>query len=334
MKKNFEKGAEEKNSFYEKLSRIPAIGIIFALFSSFFIASESFIVKLLIEVNAFELMVIRAAIMLVIYSIFMIYNKTSILGVKNERLYLFIRCLFGFIASCFGLPALRFIPLGDSTAISFSSPIFIAIVARIFLNEPFGIVEALTIVLTLIGGFLISRPSFVFDTNENINANDRLIGSLLSFACALFSGLAFISIRKLQKTESSVVIFWLSFFFVSVGSVILALINGFVLPNDWQTYFLLFSFGLLETFGQLCLTLAFKLEDAAPVSLTRSVTIVFSFIYQVTLLHEEVLLTSIVGSSFVLLSVTITALSKWYKHKPELFKSISLCSKSKSVDLA
>lgn len=69
----------------------------------------------------------------------------------------------------------RYIPLGDATTIRFTSPVFIAIFAHFIVNEPFGLLQIVNALTTLIGVILIGRPSFIFGvkTLSSSSLNER-----------------------------------------------------------------------------------------------------------------------------------------------------------------
>ncbi|RWS12051.1 solute carrier family 35 member G1-like protein [Dinothrombium tinctorium] len=313
---------KEQRTLFEKLSGIPAIGIVFALLSGFFFATGTLIVKLVVDMHPIELVVIRSLVQLIVYSVVVLYTRDSLLGAKGERWALVSRCFWGFFSVAFSYMALRYIPLGDSSAITFSSPVFVAVIARIFLKEPIGFFHVITMCATIGGVILIDRPTFLFGSEAALHETDRLIGTLLALGGAIGGASAFVSIRKLQKTSSPVVIFWFSLYVIVVGMIILVILDSLTMPLGLETYMWLLLMGLCGTFGQLCLTIAFKLEEAGPVSLARTIDIVVAFIYQVAILNETVVWTSLLGAIIVLSSVVVTAIRKWYIQKPQAFEAI------------
>ncbi|RWS26151.1 solute carrier family 35 member G1-like protein, partial [Leptotrombidium deliense] len=197
-----------KLTIYDRLRRMPASGITFALFSAFFIATGSLIVKLVDELHAIEVAVIRSLVQAVFYLTFILITQTSFRPAKGETLFLSLRCIFGFMSVICSFVSLRLIPLGDASAIIYSAPVFITIVARLFLKEKCDIVNIIAIFVTAAGVVLITKPKFLFPDETWIEEEHRLIGTLLAVGSAFGSACAFVSIRKLQKTPSSVVIFW------------------------------------------------------------------------------------------------------------------------------
>jgi drug/metabolite transporter (DMT)-like permease len=60
-------------------------------------------------------------------------------------------------------------PLGDSSVICNSYPVFVSILASLFLGEPFGgIFMFFATMVTLGGVVIVSRPPFMFGGETNI----------------------------------------------------------------------------------------------------------------------------------------------------------------------
>lgn len=70
--------------------------------------------------------------------------------------------MFGTISLACLYSSYRYIPLADATTLRFTSPVFIAIFAHFFANEPFGLLQLVNSATTLTGVVLIGRPSFLF----------------------------------------------------------------------------------------------------------------------------------------------------------------------------
>jgi drug/metabolite transporter (DMT)-like permease len=81
-----------------------------------------------------------------------------------------------------------------------------------------------------------------------------------------------------------------------------------------------YSFYLLAICGaldQLFITLSLKLENAGPISVVRALSVVFSFIFSVTILDEKIRWTSFAGGALIFISIVIMGTAKWYKDSKE-----------------
>lgn len=69
--------------------------------------------------------------------------------------------------------AFRHMSLSDASVIIFSTPVFVVIFAHIFLKEPCGVFNLVTIFFTLMGVVLITRPPLLFDTMDGDKFESR-----------------------------------------------------------------------------------------------------------------------------------------------------------------
>lgn len=91
-----------------------------------------------------------------------------------------VRAFCGCTAVIFQFYALNYIEIGDVTVISFTTPIFVTLLAYFFLGEPLGLVPVLNALVTLIGIGIISRPPILSGTETFDVVN--LVSALLILA--------------------------------------------------------------------------------------------------------------------------------------------------------
>lgn len=150
--------------------------------------------------------------------------------------------------------------MGDATTIRFTSPVFIAILAHFLVHEPFGWLQLINSIITLLGVFLIGRPSFIFqslhitsgeESEETISKSDTLIGILLSLSAAITISVSMIFMRKLRKTPAPLVIFWFCLCNVILGAAGLCVVDHFRWPAGWYCWTLV----IMTSEYQNCLNL-------------------------------------------------------------------------------
>lgn len=244
--------------------------------------------------------------------IYIIASQERLFPDSDERWVLVFRCVTGFTAFACGYSSFRFIPLGDASSISLSSPVIVSIFAWIALKEPCGLVHTFCLIVVLSGVFLISRPSFIFNAQPNqFNSSDQKLGTILAMAGAVFVAMAFTSMRKLKRTSSVAIIFWYSLTMAVLSALIVSFISEFKLPESQYEVLLFIAISVFGLCEQSLLTLAFKIEKAGPVSLSRTLNVLVAFVYQIWLLNEPVYETSIIGSVLIVLGVLLVTLHKW-----------------------
>ncbi|XP_053204172.1 solute carrier family 35 member G1-like [Panonychus citri] len=324
----------KRKSLMEKVNQIPGIGLVMAMGSGISLATGGLTVKLVDSLSGIEIAVARSLVTCVLVFIFILFQRESFMPPSGERFPLLMRSVTGCIALIFSFSAIKLIPLGDSQSIVFSSPVFVSILGCLILKEPCGIVQIFSVFMAIGGIFLISRPSFIFPSNDVTlvsTSSNRTLGLTFALCSCLGASFTFICMRRLPKTPASVVVFWYSTFCVVAGTIVSFTNGTFTLPETLHDYGLLLLCGLTGLFGQGILTLALKIENAGPVSLARSIEIVMAFIYQVTILGESVSIYSGIGAIVLGIGVITVGLHKWYLSDPQQFNSIFCCKKKSNT---
>lgn len=250
-----------------------------------------------------------------------IYQQQPIIP-RSKRLILFLRCFVGATGLLLSFYAFRHMPLADASVIIFSTPVFVAIFARVFLREPCGFFNAFTVFLTLIGVLLITRPSSIFGntvpslTDEPFTDLDRYYnysvwGSVAAIASTMFGANAYVTLRALKGMHFSVIMANFGAFSLIYTLGISWFIGVLCWPYCNHERWLVVALGVFSFLGQILLTVSLQLEEAGPVAIARTTDIVFAFIWQVVWFKEIPNGYSVAGAFFVTISVVLTGLKKW-----------------------
>lgn len=244
---------------------------------------------------------------------------------EGKRLLLLLRCFVGTTGLMLSFYAFRHMPLADASVIIFSTPVFVAIFAKIFLKEPCGLFNVFTVCLTLIGVALITRPSTIFGdsvpslTDEQFNDIDReysVWGPVAAISSTLFGANAYVTLRALKGLHFSVIMINFGAF-ASVYTLGVSWIIGILCwPYCDSDRWMVIALGIFSFLGQILLTLSLQIEQAGPVAIARSADILFAFIWQIIFFKEIPNGYSIVGALLVVASVLLTALKKWSHTMP------------------
>ncbi len=160
------------------------------------------------------------------------------------------------VGLCMWFTALPMMPLADTTAIGFTTPLFIMIGALLFFKEPMRWERWLATALGFTGVMIVVGP--------------RLSGSggawhLLMLASAPVFAASFLLTKALTRTESAGVILLWQAVAITIFSLPLALLHWHALTaSQWGSFALC---GLLGSSGHYCLTRSFA---AAEISATQS----------------------------------------------------------------
>jgi drug/metabolite transporter (DMT)-like permease len=153
-----------------------------------FAAMAAFAKKLLPETPIQAVVLSRGVMMTTIFVAAARWQGVPILGKRPGMLL--IRGLIGYAAlSCYFF-SVQHLPLGDAVLLQYSHPVFVAAVAPLFLGERTAGRQWLLIAAALFGVALVVRP-----------AGEVRPEALVGVLGSMLSGLAYIAVRKLSRTE-------------------------------------------------------------------------------------------------------------------------------------
>lgn len=222
------------------------------------------VVKYLSTFNVYQIVFFRSIGTLAFTLPLLLKNKIPILG-KNKKL-LFIRGLIGVISlTCF-FQSLNYLAVGTAVSLRYTSPIFAAIFALLFLKEKIKPLQWLLFLIAFLGVLIIKG----FGTDINT------IGLLLVITSALFLGLIFVVIRKIGSKEHPLVIinYFMVMAFVFGGFMS---INNWIQPNTTQLILFLSS-GVFGYVGQLYMTKAFQTGETSLIAPVKYLEVIFTII--------------------------------------------------------
>ncbi len=249
-----------------------------------------------------EIVFIRSILALTFTAVMMRRAGVSPRG-NNIRLLL-LRGFLGFAAlSCFyyAIPRLQ---LADATVIQYTNPVFVVLLAALFLGESAKVREIGSVILCLAGVVLIARPGFLFGGASAINPRVFTI----ALAGALLSAAAYATVRKLRETDHALNVI-LFFPLVSVPASIPLFYNSSVWPTS-QEWLLLVGIGITSQLGQVFMTRAYHAEAAARASTASYIQIVFAGIWGALLFQEIPTFWTISGALLVAAGITFVTFSR------------------------
>ncbi|KAJ8887784.1 hypothetical protein PR048_014002 [Dryococelus australis] len=301
----------------------PYLGLFLATLSSLFFSLCSVIVKWLVDVHPMELAACRFVGVLLPAIPIVLFRREPLFP-RGRRIMLLLRSFVGTTGLMLSFYAFRHMPLADASVVVFSVPVFVAIFARLFLKEPCGLFNAVSVVLTLIGVVLITRPPLLFghsipalaSPNETTNTSD-FWGAVAAFSATIFGANAYVLLRALKGLHFSVIMTNFGAFALIQTLVVTWELGGLCLPRCGYDRLLVVALAVFSFGGQILLTLSLQMEQAGPVAIARSADIVFAFIWQVLFFKEVPNLYSIAGAILVTSSVMLVGVRKWALALPE-----------------
>lgn len=161
------------------------------------------------------------------------------------------------------------IPLADVTAITFTSPMFVTVLAMLFLGERIHRFRWTALGLGFLGALIMIGPHVSFSEGTPL-------GALAALGAALFSAVAMIFLRRMSGGEHAITItFYFSLTF-TVCSALTAL-AGWPAPTPTQWGFIILS-GLFGVSGQLLLSYSYRYAEASTIAPLDYTSLVFAML--------------------------------------------------------
>lgn len=248
-----------------------------------------------------EIVFFRAIVSLAICVVMIRRKGIPMLG--HNKKWLILRGLFGAVALYMFFHTLQNMPLATAVTLQYLSPIFTVFFAIFLLNERASRRQWLAFMLALSGVFLVKG----FD--PDISIVDMIIG----IVSAMFSGLAYNSIRKLKDTDDPLVVV-LYFPLLTIPIITPLMLVNWVWPQGWDWAMLLFI-GICTQIAQVYMTKAYQSEKAADITIYKYTGIIYAISFGFFMFGEVPELLSLVGMVIVVLGVYLGSIIK----KPKRF---------------
>ncbi len=207
------------------------------------------------ELNTFQLMFYRSIVGLVFVCIALAV-RSDFSTVRTTKLKLHaVRNLFHFAGQNLWFYGVAVIPLAQLVALEFTMPIWVAVLAPVFLAEAFTRWRILAAFFGFCGVLIVARPGVV-----EIQAG-HLAGL---FAAVGFAGNLLVT-KRLSDTDSTLcILFWMTAFQIVFG-LVCSIPFGFVFPSG-SILHLVFWVGIAGIVAHFCLTSALANAPASVVS--------------------------------------------------------------------
>jgi drug/metabolite transporter (DMT)-like permease len=193
-----------------------------------------------------------------------------------------MRAILGVSAMYCFFYALANLQLADGMLLKMTAPLFIPLIAALWLYEKVGIKTWLVVGLGFVGVALVLKPEGEFNWL-----------ALVGLAGGMFAAAAKVTVRRLGKTEPTLRI-------VLYFSLVVMIIAAIPLTWAWQLptaqeWGLLFLMGLFGTLGQLLLTRGYSIAVSSQVAPFTYFSVVFAALYGYLFWQETLDLAFIAG---------------------------------------
>lgn len=214
----------------------------------------------------------------------------------NPRMLL-VRGLLGYCAlSCY-FWSVQHLPLGDAVLLQYSHPVFVAAIAPFVLPEPTGRWHWPLVLLALAGVAMIVGPS-----------GSMRAAALVGLAGAIFSGTAYLAVRKLSRTEHPLtILIWFPLATVPISLLATLRSGRAAIPHsagEVAGHLLVFLSALV---GQITLTHGLARAGAARATAVTMTGPVFGLVFGWLLFGTRPAPSSVFGTVLVILATVLLA---------------------------
>lgn len=210
----------------------------------------------------------------------------------RDRATMWERSLFGSLGMLCTFYALTHMPLGDATALLNTTPLWIAVLARVRMGERSSWRVKLALALAFAGVVLVERPGL---------AVGDLTG-LVALAAGVFGAMAMVSLRRLAGERVDAVVVHFS----AVASVITAALTAYAVMRGARPPALaapvaagVVLMGASASLGQLAMTRAYALDKAARVGAASFAQVLLAVLLDVAVFHRAPVAESVAGIALI-----------------------------------
>lgn len=182
------------------------------------------------------------------------------------------RCILGTLAMFFAFAAVRYLPLAETTALNYLSPVMVVILARLLLKENVNARRWFGVGFGVLGLAILTLPNF------SAHADSRtLIGIGCGAVAAILIACALLQVRQLSKMgeNSGAIAFYFALTSTVAGAVVM--LGTWTMPTFTQ-WLILIAIGLSGGVAQIAMTLAYKYAEASAVAPYDYLSIVWAVV--------------------------------------------------------
>jgi len=270
-------------------------GAFWVIASCLLVVSMSVVVKMLgARLDSFQLSFFRAAFGLLVVAPFALAAGPTILRTRRLGLHL-ARGIAGGIGMISGFYALTHLPLADVSAIGFTKPLFLIVLATLVLRERVGYRRWSATFVGFLGVLIMVRPG---GGVLELAALVALLGALAAACVKLF-------VKQLSQTERPVTIL----VYLGLITTTLTALPAYLVwqPPTVIELALMLLVGVLASLAQLCIIRGYKIGEASALAPFEYSRLPFAATYGILLFAEIPDLYTLAGAALIVASTLYIA---------------------------
>ncbi len=237
----------------------PVLGISFKLASVVCLAGMAACVKALgSSIPAAQAIFFRGVISMFVLTIIAWRGEgLHVLKTRNWRGHA-MRSIAGSLSMFCWFTALTLIPFAQMTAISFTVPLFLTVLAMVVLGERIHMYRWTALGIGFAGVVIIVAPALS-------EGSGNMLGIAVSLLAAVLAAFALLALRRMSGEEHAITITFYFFVTSSTLAVLTLVFEGWPLPQGTQ-WLLLGLTGLFGVLGQLFMSYTYRYAEASLVA--------------------------------------------------------------------
>ena len=265
--------------------------VLLALTAFAIFATHDVIVKLLgAHYASFQIVFFSVLFSFPVATLLLLRDQTAGTLIPVHPWWVATRTAAAVITGACAFYAFSVLPLAQTYAIIFASPLLITLLSIPILGEKVGLRRGLAVIVGLLGVLIVLRPG----------TTTLGLGHLAALGCAVFGALASIIVRKIGRDERSIVLilYPLMANFVIMG----ALMPLVYRPMTVGHLGLSFAIAALAIIAALCLISAYKSGEAAIVAPMQYSQILWATIFGMLFFSETPSWNTALGAAVIIAS--------------------------------
>ena len=242
----------------------------------------------------------------------MIFNRPQLSQSTYVEIFLIaIDGLFVALGSVSFHFAVILINPGNATNVFYTLPVIVLVLETISNRQLPRCLHCVLTLTTAVGVVFVVKPTFIFghsEDGEDINLTGVVL-SLLSSVFYAFYVKTTETLAQYQNHSPLLVLFMSSVFSIIICLSLCMFGHAPIVPDSWKTFATFSAIGLSVFIGQFFLTLASATEKPIVVSILLSTEVLFTFLFQCTILRIPLSWPSCVGGVIIVISCIGIAVS-------------------------
>ncbi len=226
-------------------------------------------------VNLVEIVFYRQAIAIVPV-LLLVIPRAGLASLKTQRPWLHAsRTAVGTTGMFLNFITISLLPLAETQALWFATPLFATILSALILREAVGIHRWSAVAIGFVGVMIVIQPQ---------SGHLPILGATAGLTAALLTAFVTILLRQLGRTEPALTtVFW----FFTISAIPLALVMPwFAQSHEPIVWLMLIGMGIVGGLGQVALTLSLQYAPVSTVAPVDYASLIWSTLFGFWLFAE------------------------------------------------